>query len=52
MKNQLTSSSTKISRKFDQQLYAILAGELKTIKIAKNHLVMNFNLPNNGLMVA
>ena len=52
MKNQLTPSSVKMTKKFDQQLYAILADELKTVKITKNHLITRLNIPNDGLMVA
>jgi hypothetical protein len=52
MKNQLTPSSVKITRKFDQQLYAILSGELQAVKITRNQLITNMNFPNEGSMVA
>jgi hypothetical protein len=52
MKNQLTPSSVKMTRKFDQQLYAILAGELNAVKITKNNLMANLNFPNEGVLDA
>jgi hypothetical protein len=51
MKNQLNQSAVRMTKKFDQQLYDMLASDLKKIKTSKPQVIRSLNAPE-GLMVA